>query len=200
MTAVAPLAGASLANACTGDQGVSDALQMTQLAATAIGVRPEQFLVGSTGVIGRLLPMEKIAPGIAAAAKELAQGPAALERAARAILTTDTHIKVATRSVALSTGEVRIAGFAKGAAMIGPNMATMLAFVLTDAAVCADDLATLAPAAAKYSFNAVSVEGHTSTNDTLLFFANGAGRAIAGPPRAVACGHGDRRRRSFAFQ
>src|SRR5262249_37058138 len=100
---------------------------------------------------------------------------AALERAARAILTTDTRIKVATRSLSLDRGDVRLTGFAKGAAMIGPNMATMLAFVLTDAAVAPEDLARLAPAAAARTFNCVSVEGHTSTNDTLLFFANGRG-------------------------
>jgi glutamate N-acetyltransferase/amino-acid N-acetyltransferase len=168
------------ANACTGEQGLADARRMTELAANAVGVKPEQFLVGSTGVIGRLLSMDKIMAGIAAAGREVAANPESFERAARAILTTDTRIKVATRSLSLSGGEVRITGFAKGAAMIGPNMATMLAFVLTDAAVSADDLAKLAPAAAKRSFNAISVEGHTSTNDTLLFLANGAGRPLDG--------------------
>ena len=166
------------ANACTGEQGLVDAGRMTELAAKTIGVRPEQFLVASTGVIGRLLPMPKIEPAIAAAARELS--PDALERVATAIMTTDTHPKTASRSLKLSSGDVRIAGFAKGAAMIGPNMATLLAFVLTDAAVSEKDLADLAPKAARHSFNAISVEGHTSTNDTLLFLANGPGKPIAG--------------------
>jgi glutamate N-acetyltransferase/amino-acid N-acetyltransferase len=166
------------ANACTGDQGLADARRMTELAAKALDVRPEQFLVASTGVIGRLLPMPKIEPAIAAAARELS--PEGLERVATAIMTTDTHSKTASRTLQLSGGDVHIVGFAKGAAMIGPNMATMLAFVLTDAAVSAEDLTELAPKAARHSFNAISVEGHTSTNDTLLFLANGPGKPIDG--------------------
>src|SRR5206468_6120706 len=104
----------------------------------------------------------------------------ALDHAAHAILTTDTKIKVSTRAVAAGGGEVRITGFAKGAAMIGPNMATLLAFVLTDAAVTPDHLAELARVAAAETFNCVSVEGHTSTNDTLLLFANGQGPPLQG--------------------
>ena len=164
------------ANACTGQQGLADARRMTEVAGQAVGVSAEQMLVCSTGVIGRILPMDVIEPGIDLAARELAEGPEALERAARAILTTDTRIKVSTREV----GDGRVTGFAKGAAMIGPNMATMLAFVLTDAPVGAADLAALAPAAARRSFNSVSVEGHTSTNDTLLFLANGPGPRLTG--------------------
>src|SRR5206468_382344 len=107
------------------------------------------------------------------------------DRAARAILTTDTGIKTSTSTVKLSGGEVRLTGFAKGAAMIGPNMATLLAFVLTDAAVAMQDLAALAPRAADETFNCISVEGHTSTNDTLLFLANGQGPKLAGKDLAV---------------
>jgi glutamate N-acetyltransferase/amino-acid N-acetyltransferase len=168
------------ANACTGQRGLDDARRMTVVAAEAVGCRPEQMLVCSTGVIGRHLPMDVIESGIRSAAGQLAPDHPALERAARAILTTDTCVKLCTRSLNLTGGEVRLTGFAKGAAMIGPNMATLLAFVLTDAAVGAGDLARLAPAAAGESFNCVSVEGHTSTNDTLLFFANGQGAALAG--------------------
>jgi glutamate N-acetyltransferase/amino-acid N-acetyltransferase len=124
--------------------------------------------------------MPRVEAGIRAAVPELAATPPALERAARAILTTDTRIKVAMRSVSVAGKEVRIAGFAKGAAMIGPNMATLLAFVLTDAAVTPRDLHDLARAAADRSFHCVSVEGHTSTNDTLLLLANGQGRTLAG--------------------
>ncbi len=163
------------ANACTGARGLDDARRMAALAASAVGCRPEQMLVCSTGIIGRPLPMSNVEDGIARAGKALAADAAALDRAAHAILTTDTRIKVATQAVTVSGAEVRLTGFAKGAAMIGPNMATMLAFVLTDAAVAPADLASLARRAADASFNSISVEGHTSTNDTLLLFANGAG-------------------------
>ncbi|MSQ95021.1 MAG: bifunctional glutamate N-acetyltransferase/amino-acid acetyltransferase ArgJ [Gemmataceae bacterium] len=164
------------ANACTGQQGLDDARRMTALAAESIGVDARQMLVCSTGVIGRLLPMAVMESGIPKAAKELAEGDEALERAARTILTTDTRPKIRTRAL----NEYCITGFAKGAAMIGPNMATMLAFVLTDAPIDVADLAALAPVAADQSFNCISVEGHTSTNDTLLFLANGAGPKLKG--------------------
>ncbi len=168
------------ANACTGRQGLDDARRMTALAAEGVGCRPEQMLVCSTGVIGRPLPMPKVEDGIARAGRNLNGSALGLDLAARAILTTDTRIKVVTRSVSVGGIEVRLTGFCKGAAMIGPNMATMLAFVLTDAAVAPDDLAVLARRAAAASFNAVSVEGHTSTNDTLLLFANGSGMPLHG--------------------
>jgi glutamate N-acetyltransferase/amino-acid N-acetyltransferase len=164
------------ANACTGQRGLDDARRMTAVAAEALGCDAAKMLVCSTGVIGRLLPMDKIEPGIRDAARHLALEPAALERAARAILTTDTTIKVSTKSV----GDLRLTGFAKGAAMIGPNMATMLAFVLTDAAVAPQDLQGILGRAAEASFNCVSVEGHTSTNDTLLLLANGQEPPLAG--------------------
>jgi glutamate N-acetyltransferase/amino-acid N-acetyltransferase len=168
------------ANACTGQRGLDDARRMAAVAAQAGGCPPEQMLVCSTGVIGRHLPMAKIEDGIDRAGRGLEAGVSGLERAARAILTTDTRIKVSTQAVSIGGNEVRLTGFAKGAAMIGPNMATMLAFVLTDAAVAPDELQTLARRAAKDSFNCVSVEGHTSTNDTLLLFANGAGPPLRG--------------------
>jgi glutamate N-acetyltransferase/amino-acid N-acetyltransferase len=168
------------ANACTGQRGLDDARRMTAVAAEALGYRAEQMLVCSTGVIGRHLPMSVIEPGIRAAAGRLGGNADALERAARAILTTDTRVKVSTRSLTLGGAEVRLTGFAKGAAMIGPNMATMLAFVLTDAPVSAGDLPQIARSAAAQTFNCVSVEGHTSTNDTLLLFANGYGPTLRG--------------------
>src|SRR5581483_5402519 len=152
------------ANACTGQRGLDDARRMTELAAQSLGCRAEQMLVCSTGVIGRHLPMEKIARGIQRAGTEITAEASAFERASRAILTTDTRTKVSTRSLLLAGQEVRLTGFAKGAAMIGPNMATMLAFVLTDAPLRSSDLAALAPRAAQRSFNCISVEGHTSTN------------------------------------
>jgi glutamate N-acetyltransferase/amino-acid N-acetyltransferase len=153
---------------------------MAALAAESIGCREEQFLVASTGVIGRPLPMACLERGISRAAQELALSAAALDRAAHAILTTDTVIKVSTRSLNSKSGGVRITGMAKGAAMIGPNMATLLAFVMTDAAIGPDVLAPLAARAAEESFNRISVEGHTSTNDTLLLLANGQGPPLSG--------------------
>jgi glutamate N-acetyltransferase/amino-acid N-acetyltransferase len=169
------------ANACTGQRGLDDAKRMTAVAAEGIGCRAEQMLVCSTGVIGRHLPMEPLESGIRAAAGQLADTPAALEALAHAILTTDTRIKVATQEVSVGGVAVRLTGVAKGAAMIGPNLATMLAFVFSDAAVAPADLAVLAARAAEQSFNCVSVEGHTSTNDTLLLLANGQAHAGGSP-------------------
>jgi glutamate N-acetyltransferase/amino-acid N-acetyltransferase len=173
------------ANACTGQQGLEDARRMTTVAAEAVGCRAEQMLVCSTGVIGRHLPMPCIESGITDAAKVLENSLTALDRTAHAILTTDTRIKVSTQTIRVNGLEVRLTGFAKGAAMIGPNMATMLAFVLSDAAVAPADLATLARQATDQTFNCISVEGHTSTNDTLLFLANGSGPRLQGPSLAV---------------
>jgi glutamate N-acetyltransferase/amino-acid N-acetyltransferase len=174
------------ANACTGPRGLDDARRMTVVAAHALNCREEQMLVCSTGVIGRHLPMPQIESGIRAAVPLLADTPAAFDDLAHAILTTDTRIKTASRQIELDGTMVRVTGVAKGAAMIGPNMATMLAFVCSDAAVSADDLAVLARRAAEQTFNCISVEGHTSTNDTLLLLANGASRA--GEPGALATG------------
>ena len=174
------------ANACTGARGLDDARRMTTVAAEALGCRAEQMLVCSTGVIGRHLPMPQVESGIRAGVPQLTASGSALDAAARAILTTDTRIKVYARSVTLNGVEVRLTGLAKGAAMIGPNMATMLAFVLTDAAVAPADLAAIAGRAAASTFNCVSVEGHTSTNDTLLFLANGCAPGASGTLRGAA--------------
>jgi glutamate N-acetyltransferase/amino-acid N-acetyltransferase len=168
------------ANACTGQRGIDDARQMTAVAAKALGCRPEQMLVCSTGVIGQHLPMPALEEGIPGAAQKLAATPAAFADAAKAILTTDTRIKVATRCIAVGIHHYCITGFAKGAAMIGPNMATMLAFVLTDAPIGQEALVKAARHCADSTFNCISVEGHTSTNDSLIFLANGTGPALAG--------------------
>ncbi len=169
------------ANACTGQRGLDDARRMTAVAAEAVGCAAEQMLVCSTGVIGRHLPMPVIESGIRLAAAELQPTTAALDAMAHAILTTDTRTKVALRTLTVGGVDVRLTGVAKGAAMIGPNMATMLAFVFSDARVAPADLAALTKSAAARTFNCVSVEGHTSTNDTLLVFANGqagSGKAV----------------------
>lgn len=161
------------ANACTGEAGVQDARQMTAVAAAALGCEAEQMLVCSTGIIGRRLPMPVVEKGIRDAASGLRMDADALNEVAHAIMTTDTRIKVAQQAVPIGGQEIRLTGIAKGAAMIGPNMATMLAFVLTDAHVAPNHLQAILKRAAARTFNCISVEGHTSTNDSLLLFANG---------------------------
>ncbi len=159
------------ANACTGKQGEADAQQMTQWVADRLGIDAGAVLVMSTGVIGHALPMPKIQQGIAAAHQQLAASPDAFHRAADAILTTDKTRKLASRTVTIGKQTYQIAGMAKGAGMISPNMATMLATVMTDAPLAPQDAQSLLATAADLSFNRVSVDGHTSTNDTLLLLA-----------------------------
>ncbi len=160
------------ANACTGAQGLRDALRMCALAAGALGRDPVEVLVCSTGVIGRPLPMERVADGLRAAAGSLSGDSGAA--AARAIMTTDTVPKVATAQFTVDGVEHRVGGMAKGAGMIHPNMATLLALVTTDADVAAPDLQALLVEVAETSFNSITVDGDTSTNDTLFALANGA--------------------------
>ncbi|MCC6178517.1 MAG: bifunctional glutamate N-acetyltransferase/amino-acid acetyltransferase ArgJ [Chloroflexi bacterium] len=157
------------ANACTGEQGIADAREMTELAARSVDADPSEVLVASTGVIGVPMPMELIRQAIG----EIELGHDG-ERFARAIITTDTRIKQAAAEVELSGRTVRIGGAAKGAGMIHPNMATMLAFVTTDAAVEPEFLQQALRAATADTFNMISIDGDTSTNDTLIVMANGA--------------------------
>lgn len=173
----AVITNSGVANACTGDQGLRDAERTAAIVAEGLagqGVEPEQVLVMSTGVIGQHLPMAKIEAGVPAVAGDLAGDPAALERAARAIMTTDTVPKIRSRRVEIGGREVTVTGLAKGAAMIGPNMATMLAVVMTDAPLAAADAQAALVEAVDESFHCISVDGHTSTNDTVLLLANGA--------------------------
>jgi glutamate N-acetyltransferase/amino-acid N-acetyltransferase len=169
-----------VANACTGNQGDEDARQMAAWAAEICGVQPEQALVMSTGVIGTMLPMQKIHAGIRAAANELGDGPQSLENAALGIMTTDTVPKVRGREVDLGGIQTRITGIAKGAAMIGPNMSTMLSLVLTDTALRVSDAQAALVDAVDESFHCISVDGHMSTNDTVILLANGAAQEQAG--------------------
>ncbi|HEY6203041.1 MAG TPA: bifunctional glutamate N-acetyltransferase/amino-acid acetyltransferase ArgJ [Candidatus Limnocylindria bacterium] len=158
------------ANACTGEQGERDAIAMAEAAAAVVGCSPYEIAVASTGVIGFKLPVERIAavlPGI-----ELTE--VGWDDTSRAMMTTDTRPKVTERELNLTAGTVRIGGVAKGAGMIHPNMATLLAFITTDAVVEASDLRRIVSRAADTTFNAISVDGDTSTNDTLLVLANGA--------------------------
>lgn len=157
------------ANACTGDRGLDDARQTAAWAADALGCAPANVLVLSTGVIGLPLPMDRMASGVAALSRALA--PDGWPDAARAIMTTDTRPKLA--SVRAAEGYT-LAGIAKGAGMIAPNMATMLAVIATDAVVPRPLLARALHEAAGASFNRIVVDGDMSTNDSVLLLANGA--------------------------
>jgi glutamate N-acetyltransferase/amino-acid N-acetyltransferase len=157
-----------ISNVANGAKGLADAREMTRLVARAIGARAGEIQVSSTGVIGRTLPMDKLREGIPRAAAQLsARG---FERAARAILTTDNKPKlVHTRARGWS-----LAGLAKGAGMIMPRMATMLGFIVTDLAVEPAFLRTALREAVEPTFNSLSIDGQTSTSDTVLVLANGA--------------------------
>lgn len=161
------------ANACTGVQGENDAASMCMLTAELGGFSPEQTLVMSTGIIGHFLPMPKVEEGIRQCVRRLAESESGFLDAADGILTTDKGRKIASRSFAVDGNEITLSGMAKGAGMIGPNMATMLCCVLTDAKLSVEQADRLLKSAADVSFNNVSVEGHTSTNDTMILLANG---------------------------
>ncbi|MGF1660750.1 MAG: bifunctional glutamate N-acetyltransferase/amino-acid acetyltransferase ArgJ [Rubrimonas sp.] len=163
------------ANAFTGANGADDARRMAEAAGAAVGAPAASTFVASTGVIGEPLPVARIEAALGAIAETRAEG--AWERAARAIMTTDTFPKAAGRTVALDGVEVRIAGFAKGSGMIAPDMATMLAFAFTDAAIAEPLLQRLLAESVDRSFNAITVDGDTSTSDTLLLAATGASGA-----------------------
>jgi glutamate N-acetyltransferase/amino-acid N-acetyltransferase len=175
----AVITNAGNANAVTGPRGMDDARAMAAATAEALGCRPDQVLVLSTGVIGRHLPMDKVTSGIAAIAT-----PSAFQGApyvAQAIMTTDTRPKVASRQLAIGDGTITISGCCKGSGMIHPNMATLLAIVTTDAQLPPDALQVALASAVAQSFNRISVDGDTSTNDTLLLLASGAsGVAVSG--------------------
>lgn len=162
------------ANACTGERGMKDAREMARLAAAACGAEEQQTLVMSTGIIGVFLPMDKIAAGAKGAAAKLGDTDEAFLAAARGITTTDKSHKIASREILIGGKTIRIASMCKGAGMIGPNMATMLAVVATDAALTPADAQLVLKNAADESFNCISVEGHMSTNDTMLLLASGA--------------------------
>ncbi len=159
------------ANACTGEQGIADAKKMQAHAAELLGIEPQQVFVCSTGVIGQFLPMDKLLTGIADAVDSLDENEG--ESCALAIQTTDTFVKKAAYEVTIGGKKVTVAGIAKGAGMIHPNMATMLTFITTDAAVAPDVLKRAVKAAADKSFNMVVVDGDTSTNDSMIVLANG---------------------------
>ena len=174
-----------IANAGVGEQGYIDAKGMASIAAASVGVKPDEMLVFSTGIIGVELPMTLIKSGVSQVQLS-GDGGNAL---ARSMMTTDTHPKEVGVTVDIGGTEVRIGGVAKGSGMIHPNMATMLSFVATDAAVEQSFLRAALPEVADYSLNMLTVDGDSSTNDSLVVLANGAaGNAdiTAGSPEAEA--------------
>ncbi len=159
------------ANACTGERGLNDAWAMLNQTAATLGIPSNEVLIASTGVIGRYLPMKKILAGISSAASALNAGGST--DAAQAIMTTDTFAKEVAVHVSLGGVNATIGGMAKGSGMIAPNMATMLAFVTTDAAVTPEVLRHAMKHSVDRSFNRITVDGDTSTNDMVVVLANG---------------------------
>lgn len=175
------------ANCCTGDRGMADAVSMARLPADGLGLSESEVLVASTGVIGQSLNLEKIAAAIPELISKVADDGFA--DFAEAIMTTDTVPKIETREGEIDGKPYRIVGVAKGAGMIRPDMATMLCFVCTDAAVKPDALQTLLSAANEKTFNRITIDGDTSTNDTVLVMANGmSGAAVTDPAHVAAFG------------
>lgn len=157
------------ANSSTGEQGLADAIETTEIVAKALGIEPEEVLVASTGVIGVRLPMKSLRDGV----NQVVLSPDGGHYFARAIMTTDTAPKEVTVAVKTKDATFTIGGVAKGSGMIHPNLATMLVFLTTDAAVAPDFLSQALREAANVSFNMISVDGDTSPSDTVLLLANG---------------------------
>ncbi|HLE47686.1 MAG TPA: bifunctional glutamate N-acetyltransferase/amino-acid acetyltransferase ArgJ, partial [Candidatus Thermoplasmatota archaeon] len=177
-TAQAVVVNSGCANACTGEQGLKDARTMQEITAGFLKIKPEHVLVASTGVIGQLLPMDKVHAGIKAAYELLAENePGA---AAEGIMTTDTVPKQIVIEVPVGNKSFRLGGIAKGSGMIAPNMATMLGFLVTDAAIDATTLQKSLKESVDETFNNVSVDHDTSTNDMVVVLANGAAGLTVG--------------------
>ena len=162
-----------IANACTGKLGYEYCRETAGAAADGLGISPQSVLICSTGVIGMQLPMEKMTEGVRMLAKAIKPGEEAGTDAAKAIMTTDTRNKQVAVKVTIGGKEVTIGGMCKGSGMIHPNMCTMLAFVTTDVNISKKLLQEALSADVQDTFNMVSVDGDTSTNDTLLVLANG---------------------------
>jgi len=157
------------ANACTGEQGIADAIKSCQMVAKATGIAYEQVLPFSTGVIGEVLNMQAFAVAIPKLVENLQENE--WEKVAKAIMTTDSFPKMISRSIHIEGVDIQINGIAKGAGMIRPDMATMLSYVVTDAAVSQDVLKQICLLATQKSFNRVTVDGDTSTNDSVILAA-----------------------------
>ena len=167
-----------IANACTGEEGFGYCKQTSEAAANELSIPKDSVLVASTGVIGMQLPMERVAAGVSVMAKELSDSREAAENAAKAIMTTDTHKKEVAVSFEVDGVTVTVGGMCKGSGMIHPNMCTMLSFVTTDANISKELLQEALSNDIIDTYNMISVDGDTSTNDTVLLLANGeAGNA-----------------------
>jgi len=166
------VANSGCANACTGKRGLADARATAEAAARELGVGPDLVYVASTGVIGEFLPMPKLEAGIVTAAGLLS--PLGWEQAAEAIMTTDIHPKLSIVQEEIGGRTITVAGIAKGSGMIHPDMATMLCFIMTDSNIAAPLLRKSLLASMEKSFNSITVDGDTSTNDMVLCMANGA--------------------------
>jgi glutamate N-acetyltransferase/amino-acid N-acetyltransferase len=180
------------ANAFTGKTGRQSTALTASIAAKAVGCKPDEVFLASTGVIGEPLDATKFDGVLGTLAESAAPGE--WMAAAKAIMTTDTFAKVATSTVKLGKAKVTISGMAKGAGMIAPDMATMLAFVFTDAPIAAGALQSLLKSGVEDTFNAVTIDGDTSTSDTLLAFATGAAATHGAPKISRA---GDPRLKAF---
>ena len=169
------VANAGCANACTGETGLANARKMAALAAAEVGCASDEVLVGSTGIIGVNLPMDKLEAGIKAAAAELSEDGS--KNAGNAIITTDTYSKACSCEVEIGGQAVRFGAIAKGSGMIQPNMATMLCYITTDANISSQLMQKALSEIVEVSFNMISVDGDMSTNDTVRVLANGASGA-----------------------
>lgn len=162
-----------IANACTGDAGMECCKEVAKEVAKVLETETESVLIGSTGVIGMQLPVEKMKNGVHLLAKEKADGLEMGNLAAKAIMTTDTKEKEAAVTIEMDGTIVTIGGMAKGSGMIHPNMCTMLAFITTDAVISKEALQAALRSDVEETYNMISVDGDTSTNDTVLLLANG---------------------------
>ena len=178
------LANSGCANACTGAQGLADARRSAEETAKTLGIDPKLVLVASTGVIGHPLPMDRLLAGMKSAAANLAATPEAGLAAEKAVMTTDTKPKQAAVQVKIGGRTVTVGGMCKGSGMIEPNMATMLGFITTDAAITPAMLRHALRQAIAVSFNHVVVDGDESTNDSVFLLASGA----AGNPQIAKAG------------
>ena len=172
-TARAVVVNSGIANACTGTEGFGYCEETAKKAAEVLGIGEKEVLVASTGVIGRQLPIDKIKTGVEQLAKVLSESREAGSLAASAIMTTDTIRKEAAVQVEIGGRTVTIGGMSKGSGMIHPNMCTMLAFITTDASISKELLQKALSEDVKDTYNMISVDGDTSTNDTALLLANG---------------------------
>lgn len=175
-----------IANACTGEEGMGYCKDTAQAAAKALNINADGVLVGSTGVIGMQIPIDKVTSGITVLAEKKSDSLASGNDAARAIMTTDTVEKEAAVEFEIGGKTITIGGMSKGSGMIHPNMCTMLAFITTDAVIAKEALQKALSEDVEDTYNMISVDGDTSTNDTVLLLANG----MAGNPE-ITCGSKD---------